>query len=70
VDFADTSLDEAIEARPFPTMAQGDQVFLALYELFFGLVVQWLYVPEPRAKAAVVPLRWPLEGVEFTSLHK
>jgi hypothetical protein len=37
-------------------MAQGNEVFFALYELLLSLIAQWFDVPEPCAEAPVVAL--------------
>jgi hypothetical protein len=61
--FANTRLDEAIETRPLPAMAQGDKVLFPLYELLFQLIAQRFGVPEPCAEASVVALGWTLKSI-------
>jgi hypothetical protein len=70
VCFPNARLDEAIEARPLPTMAQRYKVLFTLDECFFWLVAHGLDVEEPRAEASVVTFGRSLESIELTSFDQ
>jgi hypothetical protein len=70
MELADTSFNQRVETRPFASLAQRYQIFLALDELFFNFVAQRLHIPEPCPEAAVVVVRGALKCVERAGFDK
>lgn len=70
VQLAYTRLNNAVETRPLTSMAERHQVLSSLDELFLRFVVQRLLVPEPRTKAPIITVRWPLKSIQVASLDQ